>query len=400
MRLGNHTVPGVWRFMLPYELQTFRIPEERAATCERCPRIHTDDYRPDYRCCTYYPRIPNFLLGMALRDDKAMVSHLQTLADEGWLLPEGFQATPQTWAVFLEDTGEDRFGKSKDILCPFLVKSNGFCSLYAFRNSVCSTFFCVNDCGTKGHNFWNSLQDIVVQVEMGLSQFVMDEIGFSVDDYNARLNSIAKNLDKIVDKKTGRWNKKTLKFLWGDRYGHEVETYQAMAHVIEENRDDLWEIACSIPLKEATKFERAGYEIVPEEYRDELDEDDYNDEAEAADPRDLWSDLQRTYRKMWKVPDGRLVLSPRVQITKNLANDPLGASYPDRPAEINFAKRKGGKTPDWREFVSAEEAEALRMFATPLALTTTSAEHLRSLCSRPPEQFVAEWYGKKVLIEE
>src|SRR5690606_32797731 len=112
-------------------------------------------------------------------------------------------------------------------------------------------------------------------------------------------------------------SKRALKSLWGKRYGREVETYLEMADVIDKHRDRLWEIASTMPLKEATKYERAGYEIVPEEYRDELDADDYDEEAVAAEPGELWDKVQRLYQKMWNVPAGMLALSDRVELVPN-----------------------------------------------------------------------------------
>ena len=51
------------------------------------------------------------------------------------LIPEGMNQTPTQWYDYLDDVKNEQFGKSK-ILCPMLDRSNGYCKIHAFRNSV------------------------------------------------------------------------------------------------------------------------------------------------------------------------------------------------------------------------------------------------------------------------
>ncbi len=166
-KIGHHWVPGIWRYMLPGALTEMTLPQERLATCLNCPKARFEGWRPDYRCCTYHPRVPNFLLGLAL-SEPASAKIIKRLVREGFLLPEGMISSPNQWAHYLTDTGEDRFGRSEKVLCPFLEQKSGLCQLYAFRNSVCSTFFCQHDHGDKGDRFWSSVQTVAQQVEMAL----------------------------------------------------------------------------------------------------------------------------------------------------------------------------------------------------------------------------------------
>src|SRR5262249_32817474 len=121
--------------MLPEALWAMRIPSERRATCAACPRIASDDFRPDYRCCTYHPRVAGFMLALAL-DTPAGHAAVERAHAAGFLMPEGLQASPAQWAGFLVDVGEERFGKSQRVLCPMLETATGRCGIYAFRNAV------------------------------------------------------------------------------------------------------------------------------------------------------------------------------------------------------------------------------------------------------------------------
>src|SRR5512134_3109981 len=60
------------------------IPSETRATCHDCAMCESDGdhqnrgsklFNPQSKCCTYLPRLPNFLVGMILKDqDPAMTS--------------------------------------------------------------------------------------------------------------------------------------------------------------------------------------------------------------------------------------------------------------------------------------------------------------------------------------
>ena len=78
-------LPPLYAGLLPAVFRR-RIPEESLADCTRCPMCRRPGepraprgnyFRPDARCCTFYPSLPNYLAGAlledrsaALRDDK------------------------------------------------------------------------------------------------------------------------------------------------------------------------------------------------------------------------------------------------------------------------------------------------------------------------------------------
>ena len=74
IKIGNHKFPGIWKYILPEEFMRLKLPNERFTVCNKCHRVNTHNYRGDCRCCTYFPQIPNFLVGLALKDPNSEAS--------------------------------------------------------------------------------------------------------------------------------------------------------------------------------------------------------------------------------------------------------------------------------------------------------------------------------------
>jgi Fe-S-cluster containining protein len=404
-RLGPHSVPNAWRAMLPAALWDLAIPSERRATCDLCPRVVSDQFRPDYKCCTYLPRVPNFMLGLAASEKRGHAAVERALAG-GFLMPEGLQASPELWALFLVDVGEERFGKSEKTLCPFLETQSGRCEIYAFRNAVCSTYFCHFDHGKRGERFWETLQTLIMQVEMALGQWALQSAGFDVPSYIERLNGLAKNIESASRSPGGRWSKSAQKSVWGSWYGRELELYDQCARLIEKHKHELWDIANRTDILEAARFELAAQSVVPKAHRDQIEDDFTFDPSEhaTATPNELWRDVLRVHRKLWDLPETkgeeRVRLSRRVRVEKNALRDAEERHFKDRPAVLNFLARPDGPSIKWRQFLTAAEATALAKFAAGRKLSSKTLKDVGALVSTSGEAFVAEWIGRGVLVVE
>ena len=371
-----------------------------------CPKAKYDGFKPDYRCCTYIPRVPNFLLGLALKYPVPR-KILKKLNESGQLTPEGMHITPQQWAEYLADNAEERFGKSEVVLCPFLERSNGFCQIYAFRNSVCSTFFCMHSNGTKGDKFWDALQTLAQQSEMALSQWALEKVGFDVKAYIRRQNRLASKVEGVAKTSQPRtWTVAARKELWGDFYGREIETFEACAQVIKDHRDDLWNIANQQPILEAAIFDRASRRVVPRKYRDEIDPSDYDD-GENFLPKELLRPLQASHKKLWEVPgddkspSAILRISSKAVVSKNLHDDVESRDFADRPFVVTCFDRattSKKRELDWREFISTETASALGMFSKPRKSTKAVIAKIAEVSKTNGSEFMAEWIGKKILV--
>ncbi|MEY4630366.1 MAG: hypothetical protein RIQ81_486 [Pseudomonadota bacterium] len=395
-KLGEHWVPGVWRYMLPPAIADMTYPQERRATCLNCPRARFEGWRPDYRCCTYHPRVPNFLLGLAL-NHPASSTIVRRLVDDGYILPEGMVSSPSQWAFYLSDTANERFGKSEKVLCPFLEKKSGMCNLYAFRNSVCSTFFCHHDNGDKGERFWGSIQTLAQQVEMAIGQWALTRQGFDVKAMMTRMNGLASKAERASDPETGAWTKQALKVIWGKHYGQELELLEGCADLVRKHRDDLWKIANTIEILEPHKFDRAAVKVVPRKYRSEIDED-YFETGDTAPPRDIWQSFVKLHRSLWKLPEGPVKLSERVRVIENPRNDEMSRAFTDCTHMVEFRARRNAREPEWREFIHSGPANALMWFSRKRKVNEDLLGHLATMMDQGPASFVAEWSGKKVLV--
>lgn len=384
--------------MLPSEVFDLTVPDERRATCMDCPKARTAGFLPDYRCCTYHPRVPNFLLGLAGREERPR-KIMQKLLESGYLLPEGMHPSAQLWAAYIVDLAEDQFGKSKSVLCPFLERSTGFCQIYPFRNSVCSTFFCIHDHGSKGDNFWTSLQTLVQQVEMALGQWALREIGFDMDACIKRFNKIAPEIEK-TSKPDGAWRKQYVDYIWGNFSGRELEVYSQCADLVSQNRTNLWEIANKTVILEPNKFDRAAHRLVPRRHRHEIDPEDFAT-GENALPKDLLKDLRRSYRNLWNLPpaDKNMHLSPRVEVQRNDSKDAESKYFSQSEWVVVIFETAAHREVEDRIFVNAVDAELLMTFTKPKRLTRAYLNKVsKVLAPTTPQKFFGEWIGKKVLV--
>lgn len=400
LRIGPHHFPGIWAYMMPQEMRGLRLPEERRATCMNCPKSCYEGYRRDYRCCTYHPRIPNYLIGLASQT-QAGKGAIDVLLKQGMLLPEGMSHAPQQWIDYLDDMEHERFGASQNVLCPMLDRSTGYCNVHAFRNSVCSTFFCYKDHGDVGDRFWSDVQTLGSQVEMALSQWALERSGFDLTAYFATFDRLSADVAATSGSKG--WSEEALQELWGDWYGREMELMLSCAKLIAENREVLWEIANSYTIHESSAFNKAMVRAVPKRLKDQIDPTDLEDDLdeEAARPVDLWRQVLKSYEKLWDLPDGVYQLSPRVEIVPNALNDDESEYFEGKPFCLRVYLRKGSKTLDWRMFLSREEKEALEFFQDEShVLNWQLVLHPKIKALGNGKGFLAEMLRSKVLIRD
>jgi len=393
---AGHLVPGIWRYMLPQNIFDFEAPAERRATCMDCPNIQSDGFRPDYRCCTYHPAVPNYALGFALETSLGR-KPVEALIKNGYTLPEGSLHTPKEWIDYLADNKYEKFGKSEKVLCHLLDKDTGYCTIYAFRNSVCSTFFCQHDHGKKGEYFWEQTQALVGQVEAVLCQWALEQAGFSVSNYMNTLDGMSDQLDKVASP-NGGWTAAARKELFGEHFGKEIELYKACAKAIYDNREDLWQIANEHPILEASKFETTQIKMVPEEFSSEIDETDFSD-GETLAPKEIWKKLKKTHKRLWNAPDQKLLLNKKAFIHKNEKDDQESKHNKDKPYVLEFLTKKDSDSYEWRNFLSKKEYQLLNEFTKPKKISSKLDKKHKSKEIPEPNKRITEWFGKKVLVK-
>ena len=254
VRLGTHIVPGIWRYMLPEDVLYFRVDPEKGSSCFDCPQVKEQGFHPSVRCCAFLPRIPNFLLGLALLDP-ATEGKVGDFVRNGFVIPEGSQVAPQQMRLSLEQVSE--YPVQPKVICNFLDQASKQCGLYAYRNGVCSTFFCKHDYGADSILFWESLQDLVAQIETALSQWALQEVGFDLDAYFNRFDSLAPHLAACNQPGGPAWSEWARRTLFQEYFGREIELFKACAQVVFEQRDHLFEIASGFKLRQTEGYDAA-----------------------------------------------------------------------------------------------------------------------------------------------
>ncbi len=396
-RLGSHNFPGIWSSMMPRELFGLRIPEERRATCMDCPKACYDGYRADYRCCTYHPRVSNFLLGLASETtvgDRA----IDGLLSRGMLIPEGMHYAPRQWVDYLDDMQKEAFGRSETVLCPMLDQGTGFCNIHAFRNSVCSTFFCYKDHGDAGEGFWDQLQVLGSQVEMALSHWALEQVGFDLNGYFKTLDKFAKNIHKVSAR--DGWEDEALFQLWGSWQGREKELLKACAAAVVRERDNLWEIANSQPIRESIAFDKAMVKAVPKRLEDQIDPEDLEESGgETVRPSVLWQTCLKAYWKLWEWPDEECILSSKITIEENNRMTAEELHNKDKDYFMLYHPRKKSKTIDWRMGITQQQLDVLRLFHDePRMLDAGLISEAAFKALPDARSFISEMLRLKVLV--
>lgn len=313
-QLGAHVVPAIWPYLAPEEFKYLTFPDERCSTCHACPKVATEGFHPDIRCCTYHPRMPNFLIGYGLQDPET-APILENMIAEGFATPEGLQATAHQFRSSLANHVDDKFGKSENVVCRFLDREKKCCQIYAYRNSVCCTFFCIHDGGDQGDEFWSALQNYMGQMETAIGQWAMHSLGIDPKSYFDIYDRFAEDPYASCLAGSEAWTDTSREKLWGCRFGQEAAFYKECANLVTQRKDDLVAIANQTPMYTPKKYDLAFRASLPESLRREFDESG-GAGGTPASPKDLWYVLQVAHRNLWQLPEaGRsVVLSPAVKV--------------------------------------------------------------------------------------
>lgn len=172
-------------------LFTVPIPRERVANCADCamcvPKEHQHPgaayFQRSLKCCTYFPKLPNYLVGRALDGDTAGAERLRSFITTGTGAGKanllGVFPGKQFSIVYAATSGED-FGKEPALLCPYAMDADGpegpRCGIWQHRNSVCTTYFCKHVRGQTGHVFWQAFRNLLIDMETALAWWAAAEL--------------------------------------------------------------------------------------------------------------------------------------------------------------------------------------------------------------------------------
>ncbi len=225
------------------------IPPEHNATCLNCAMLPPPDgpgngaslyYHPQAKCCTYIPELPNFLVGSILNDDDpaqaegraALAAYLQadSIATPLWL-----NRSPSYDLKY--DSTDHFFGRITGLRCPYyLDRDGGLCSIWRYREAVCTTFFCKHTRGALGKQFWDTLKQLLVIIERDLVYWCALELGIELEVLRQFL--AAKESTQIIyllelEQEESHLQLETQRKLWGQWAGRELDYFKACARLVE-----------------------------------------------------------------------------------------------------------------------------------------------------------------------
>ena len=228
------------------ELLGAGIPRERKATCGTCAMCrpadaapHTEDhyFEPSAKCCTYLPRLPNFLAGGVLADPAAgpgQASVLSRIETRAGVTPLGL-SIPARYSV-LYNAGDDLFGRARGLICPHFVAETADCGVWRHRNSVCATWFCKHERGRLGLRFWRgALQPLLETLEAALAKWCVLELDLDVAALEALADSAAWDGGEgrlTAAEIDGAPDPKAYARLWGRWLGREAECFERCAELV------------------------------------------------------------------------------------------------------------------------------------------------------------------------
>src|SRR5581483_3758991 len=225
------------------------IPAEQHATCSDCAMCASTRsratynervFKPDVKCCSFYPSLPNFLVGSILRDgalEQSMATIEARLNAGVGVTPLGIEI-PDDYGLIYNQNRSTLFGRSKRMRCPHYINDTGQCGIYQQRNAVCSTFQCKYMRGAAGQRFWKRLLALLTSVEHGLSKWCLARVGIELDVVERLLDrrktkkeAQAKISAEEMDLDVGEHYRRSL---WGsDWFGRERHFYITASDAVE-----------------------------------------------------------------------------------------------------------------------------------------------------------------------
>lgn len=248
------TLPLLYKSFLSIFFQK-TIPQEVFSNCSNCsmickskdniPSLAMKPFNENTKCCTYFPRLPNYLVGAILNDNNTLAGKKiiqQIIGNKVSVTPRGVYA-PKLYELTYKDIKKNGFGRSESMLCPYYDKVRGNCNIWQYRNSSCSTYFCKHVSHDKGLEFWELLRQYLKYVEDCLVDYTLLELGFK----DTIINGIPTEITlEEIDGKPPRdyeaiWNQ--LLISEEDFY---IKSYQVIQNITQQKFDSIVGIKGSV----------------------------------------------------------------------------------------------------------------------------------------------------------
>lgn len=220
-------LPGQYSEWIAEVLGAVLEPETKAecsdcSMCREWPPV--ERFKPDVKCCSFIPALPNFRVGAILSDpDPALERGRETVRERlraGGAANPLFLEPPRSYALAYPRLSRDGFGSDRGLVCPHFHE--GGCSIWRWREAVCSTYFCRFVHGAPGRRVWRGVRRLLVAAEAAVARAAVLQAGLEVEALHALL--------AIEDARGGGMapdaRPEAVERSWGSWRGREEEFYR------------------------------------------------------------------------------------------------------------------------------------------------------------------------------
>lgn len=225
------------------------VPPEPFADCSDCPIIcqniedvgkdKSKPFSPETKCCTFSPRIPNYMVGAILSDinqdnmdGKNRI--LKAIKSRKGIFPNGVYPTKK-YKLLYEAARNDSFGRSKSLMCPYFIAGEFNCTIWKYREAICALWFCKHLAGNKGYDFWNSLIEFMKSVQENLIAYCFFNLGVSPFDPYTNADRISYEDLEDLPMKESEYVK-----IWGEWVEKEEEFYVNCYDLVRKMDSDFF----------------------------------------------------------------------------------------------------------------------------------------------------------------
>lgn len=219
-------------------------PEESRATCDSCamrpaPGVEqlpgSIEFDASTKCCTYYPELPNFVVGNILNDKTAPGRSVlkERFAAGIGVTPFGVMRPPVYQTLYQHGLNGDMFGRATSMKCPFL-QPDLRCGIWAHRESTCLTWFCKYERGLNGKRFWTALKALLDTAERHLVHWCVVQLDIGDQALDLLFAQRAAETTAQLTRKQldNQGDRQQLKTMWGRWAGNEMEFYRECARLV------------------------------------------------------------------------------------------------------------------------------------------------------------------------
>ena len=235
----KHQLPRIYEKILPTQILQMN-PTETLATCDQCAmNVPTQKiwYKPDLKCCTFHPFMPNYLMGAIFTnfDQLPVVTQnqiLKKIENREYVLPIGF-VPPVSLQVEFNQRVDGDFGQRRDWICPYFNREQNNCGIWRNRGGVCTSFFCKSDYGEKGIEFYEQLGNYLNYVEMCFMEEALIRLDFSPRQLSELLSYINRHEATAKEMKSPFMDEKLARKLWNGYYEDQIGFFKKCFEIVQ-----------------------------------------------------------------------------------------------------------------------------------------------------------------------